>query len=430
MSDPSSDWPKVATPGASSPVYDNAPDNPAALADAVHAFLKRFIAYPDEHSSIAHVLWIATAHLVECFDNTPRLAFLSPEPASGKSRALELTEVLVPRPASTVNASPSYIFRKISDPEGLPTLLIDEADAIFSPKKADGNEDLRALVNAGYRKGNNAGRVTIRGRELVAEEWPSFCAVALAGLHELPDTIMTRSVVIRMKRRRADQQVSQYRRRLTVTESEALRERLALFAESQRETIGDVFPELPEGIEDRDADLWESLITVADQLGGSWPQLARETAVTMVANGKEKSPTLGIRLLADIWEVFGSRDRISTADLLEGLHAIETAPWGSLRGEPIDAKYLARALDKYGIKAGRTVRFPETVLKGYHRADFFDAWSRYTPHLQQESTGPKCRLCSSVLHPITVSEGFDTCPSCMPVTPLTGVTLPSGRETL
>lgn len=76
--------------------------------DHVHAFIGRFVSYPSPEAQTAHALWIAHAHLMEHWDSTPRLAFLSPEPGSGKSRALEVTALLVPRPVETVNATPAY----------------------------------------------------------------------------------------------------------------------------------------------------------------------------------------------------------------------------------------------------------------------------------------------------------------------------------
>ena len=83
------------------------------MLDAVHAFLGRFVAYPSEHTRVAHALWCVHAHLMEHWESTPRIAFLSPEPGSGKSRALEITELLVPNPVLSVNASPAYLFRKM-----------------------------------------------------------------------------------------------------------------------------------------------------------------------------------------------------------------------------------------------------------------------------------------------------------------------------
>jgi 5S rRNA maturation endonuclease (ribonuclease M5) len=104
-----------------------AADGAELLAD-VHAFLGRFVAYPSDHAHIAHTLWIAHAHLMEAWDSTPRIAFLSPEPGSGKTRALEVSEILVPNPVEAVNVTPAYLFRKVGAEEGPPTILYDEID--------------------------------------------------------------------------------------------------------------------------------------------------------------------------------------------------------------------------------------------------------------------------------------------------------------
>jgi hypothetical protein len=293
---------------------------------------------------------------------------------------MELTEALVPRPVLSVNASTAYVFRKISDEAGLPTLLMDEIDAVFSNSgKADGNEDLRGLLNSGYRKGATAGRAAVRGREIVTEEWPSYCAVALAGLNQLPDTLMTRSVVINMKRRAHGQKIESYRRRVNAPAAAALTTRLEAFAAAVRTQVSGAWPELPEGVEDRDADIWEPLLAIADAAGGHWPATARETAIIMVAKTKEKPATLGIRLLADIRDIMSRQDRYSTNDLLTALHHIDTAPWGNVKGEPIDSRFLARVLTKYDIPTNNTLKIDGLPVKGYHRHHFADAWDRYLP---------------------------------------------------
>jgi hypothetical protein len=85
------------------------------MLQAVYDFLGRFVSYPDENAQVAHTLWCVHAHLMHLWDSTPRLAFLSPEPASGKSRALEITKMLVPKPVWAVNVTPTYLFRKIGE---------------------------------------------------------------------------------------------------------------------------------------------------------------------------------------------------------------------------------------------------------------------------------------------------------------------------
>lgn len=342
-------------------------------------FLHRFIAYPDEHSVYAHALWIAHAHVVDSFDNTPRLAFLSPEPGSGKSRAMEVTELLVPRAVLAVNATPAYVFRKISDDAGLPTLLIDEADAIFNGRKSDPNEDLRGLLNSGYRKGAVTGRAVVRGKEVFTEEFPSFCAVALAGLNALPETLMTRSIVIPMKRRKNGHRIETFRRRVNGKQAEEIFHLVVAATSKLEEGLRNAWPQLPDGIEDRDADLWEPLIAIADSLGGDWPEVSRTTALHFVNRRSEGGVSLGVRLLADIRIVMAEEERLATFKLLNRLCAIEDAPWGNLKGEPIDSRYLARTLKKYDIATGQNIRDGKEVFKGYLRKDFQDAWDRYLP---------------------------------------------------
>lgn len=98
----------------------------AGLLDDVERFLARFVAYPSEATRVATVLWAAHAHALDAFEHTPRLAFLSPEPGSGKTRALEVLELVTPNPLLAVNATPAYLFRKIADTANRPTILFDE----------------------------------------------------------------------------------------------------------------------------------------------------------------------------------------------------------------------------------------------------------------------------------------------------------------
>ena len=179
----------------------------------VHAFIGRFVAHPSPESRDAHALWILHTHLMDHWDSTPRLAFLSAEPASGKSRALEVTALLVPRAVQSVNATPAYLFRKIGVEEGPPTILYDEIDTVFGPKAKD-NEEVRGVLNAGHHRGATAGRCVVIGKTVTTEELPAYCAVAMAGLGWLPDTILTRSVIVRMRRRAPDELVEPFRRRI------------------------------------------------------------------------------------------------------------------------------------------------------------------------------------------------------------------------
>ena len=103
---------------------------------------------------------------------------------------------------------------------------------MFGPKAKD-NEDVRGMLNAGHRKGATAGRCVIRGKNVETEELPAYCAVALAGLDDLPDTIMTRSVVVRMRRRAPTSRSSRGVTRINAPEAALLASRLSLWADRE-----------------------------------------------------------------------------------------------------------------------------------------------------------------------------------------------------
>ena len=249
----------------------------AELLAEVLAFTKRFVSYPSDAAAVAHVLWIAHAHMMDEWETTPRLALLSPEPASGKTRGLEITALLVPRPVEAVNVTPSYLFRKVADEAGRPTILYDEIDTVFGPKAKE-NEEIRGLLNAGHRIGAVAGRCVVHGKTVTTEEIPAYCAVAMAGLGSLPDTILSRSIILRMRPRRGDEHVEPYRQRLHAPEGHVLRDKI----EDWAGTVNITWPDMSKGIEDRDADVWEPLLAVADAAGGAWSDRARVAAVALL----------------------------------------------------------------------------------------------------------------------------------------------------
>ncbi|WP_406293958.1 DUF3631 domain-containing protein [Streptomyces sp. NBC_00624] len=361
------------------------PIDGAALLDEVEAFHRRFNIFPREAAYVAVVLWDAHAHLMDCFDSTARLAFLSPEPGSGKSRALEIVETVVPRALTTVNSSANALFRLVDTPEGRPTILFDEIDTVFGPKAGD-NEPVRGFLNSGYRRSGKMHRCVGDGANQTVQPFSSFCAVAMAGLGSLPDTILTRSVIIRMRKRAPNESVESYRQRLNEKEGFALRDRLAEWADSVRDSVKDAWPEMPDGINDRPADVWEPLLAVADAAGGHWPERARAACVELVNAAQDNDEaSLGVRLLTDLRDaVFCGAERLPTAVILERLLAMDDAPWADLDDRPLNSRGLAKFLGQYVTPGNkpikpRGIRISSGTPKGYYAEDLTDAWTRYCP---------------------------------------------------
>jgi hypothetical protein len=273
------------------------------------------------------------------------------------------------------------IFRLLA--ERRVTLLVDEVDAIFAKRgRDDGNEDLRALLNAGYRRGATIPRCV--GPRHEVRQFAVFCPVALAGLGELPDTLMSRSVIIRMRRRAPGEHVEPFRPREHEPIGHDMRDSLAAWAGEVADRVGAARPEMPPGIVDRPAELWEPLIAVADAAGGDWPALARKACVALAALAQDRRQSLGVRLLADLRAVFGEAIALSTRDILARLKDPEAsgigddAPWADLNGVGLNERRLAQMLRPYGVQS-RKVKTAGEARQGYRREDFADAWSRYLP---------------------------------------------------
>lgn len=339
--------------------------------EAVRSFLTRYVAFPSEHEAVAIALWVAHAHVVERFETSPTLGVTSAEMRSGKTRVLDCLELLVPNPFRVVTPSEAVTYTVLAQ-RPRPTLLLDEADAIFGPRTAEKYEGLRAILNAGNRQGTPVLRVKLDGKRREVEAFDVYGPKAVAGIGNLPATVADRSIPIRMKRRSPGETIARFRTRTARQEAAVL----VLPGDADSLRIG-AEAHVPDELNDRAADSWEPLLAVADAAGGSWPTVARLAALAL--SGEEETPvSVGMRLLSDVRDAFGEEDHVTTGDLLRRLHEMDDAPWGDWYGSPMTARALAKLLGPYRITPVQR-RLHGEKTRGYFRSDFADAWARYVP---------------------------------------------------
>jgi hypothetical protein len=390
---------------------DERNDNPtgSAVLDDVEALLRRFLVLPNPHAFVAVVLWIAHTHASLAFYTTPRLIVQSAELGSGKTRVLELLRLLVQAPMLTISTTVAALFRRIGTAEGNPpTLLQDEFDAIFNPRSAPQYEDYRALLNSGYKKGATVDRCVGDGAKMTVQEFKVFAPVAMAGIGgHLPDTIVSRSIVLQIRRRAPSEVVEPYRERSVQPDADMLKERLAGWVKLVEEHLAVAEPVMPDGVVDRPSEVWEPLLAVADAAGGQWPRRAREACKWFVLSREPDAASLGSRLLGDIRLVFHRNDdaeHLSTAMLLDQLNALEESPWRDYRGKPFDSRHLSAQLGRYEVKP-QNKRVGQKVHKGYYVADFADAWSRYLqPFVCDDDECPRCHPDNSATSATSVTR--------------------------
>ncbi|MGW1791896.1 DUF3631 domain-containing protein [Streptomyces tubercidicus] len=368
-------------------IPDAEPTSGSKLLDELRAQIAQFVIPPSPEALDAITLWVAATHLQPAWQHAPRLAVVGPAKRCGKSRLLDVLTETVHEPMLTINTTPAAIFRSISEEEP-PTLLVDEADTIFGPKVAEKNEETRGLLNAGHQRGRYVTRVV--GNDHTPHKFATFAMAAIAGIGDLPDTVMDRSVVIRMRRRAEGEKVRPFRSRRDIPALHEIRDRIHAWARPLLEEAANLEPDMP--VEDRAADTWEPLVIVADLAGGRWPRLARVACVRMVTAevAAEEDHPSGARILADIRRVFFAQrevDSLSTGDLLHHLRQDPEAPWAERGRDGLTARELSRMLRDFDIRPGNVRMADGRQLKGYMRNKFLDAWRRYCPTVHPVDPG-------------------------------------------
>ena len=365
------------------------PQNPeretAALLEDTGHFLRRFLVISDAQA-VALCLFILYTYVAEQFECAPYLQITSAEKRSGKSRLLEVLELLVNRPWLTSRTSAAALVRKLHEVH--PTLLLDESDAAFSGDK-EYSEALRGVLNAGHRKGGKASLCLGKGCDVKVIDLCVFGPKVIAGIGRLPDTVADRAIPIQLHRKRSGEKVERFRQRLIASPASELQARLAQWAtEDQLEILRSDFPELPEALSDRQQDVSEPLLAVADLAGSAWGKIGRSSLTDLFGGTAAADESLGVKLLSDILSVFDGHDRLSSKDLVSGLVEMEGSPWAELNhGREITPNTVARLLRKFDI-APRTIREDRNTFKGYLRDSFEDTWARYLRPDSSTASGP------------------------------------------
>jgi uncharacterized protein DUF3631 len=360
----------------------------APLLAEIAAFLRRYVVLNDAQLT-AISLWVAHTHAFAAAETTPYLEISSAEKESGKTRLLETLELVVAGPWLTGRMSISALARKIDAEQ--PTLLLDESDALFGSDKAY-VQDLRGILNSGFRRGGcHTINVPAGQNGWVPTDFSVFSAKAIAGIGSLPDTIASRSIPVRLQRRRADESVERFRRRRADGLARQLRERLERLLPGHVKSLVEIIeaePAMPPGLSDRAEDVWEPLIALADLAGKDWPQRAREAAVELSGARRETVESVGVRLLRDIRLIFDQhgRDQISSVELVSLLILIEESPWAAWnRGKGLTTHALARQLKAFGIAPGH---MRDGAARGYSRDQFEDVFDRYLSSDSPQSVKP------------------------------------------
>lgn len=296
----------------------------AQLLGDIIAFLNRFV-YLSEPQCIIVALWTLHTYALTAFDYTPYLNVWSASKGCGKSRLLEVLNLIVDRPWYTMRTTASALIRKVAT--GV-TMLLDERDAAFNGNKEYG-EALRGILNSGFTR---HGKASLSEKDIngnpVPKDIPVFGAKAIGGIGRLIETVADRSFSILMLKKPPHIKVERFRLsgstgREIKASAELLRTRCERWSAQNLEPLRDADPEIPDVLDDRGADISLPLLAIADCCGSEWPDKARSAVLELRGAQLADDKSATVELLRDIRAIFNARgsgsDRIPTAVLLSSL---------------------------------------------------------------------------------------------------------------
>lgn len=334
------------------------------ILDDIQAYVEKYVALSDPAQATVLALYVMHTHAFEYARATPYLYVTSAEKQSGKTRTLETLETICRDSVKADNLTSSVMFRVIEHKR--PTLMVDEVDTIFSGAK---NEELRGVLNSGYKRGGNILRSV--GNPLDENggiaSFNTFCPKILAGIDnaQVPDTIRDRSIRITLRRKAPGQVVQEFYAEDVEVEAEELVERIGAWIAAHDDKLR-IRPDRIDGLSDRANEISRPLLAIAQATSAHWYQRAVRALLHLQSDDAESrlSPQAEVLLIARNWMDDNGKDRITSRTLcdLTGRHGKQIGVW----------------MKAYEVRPG-TYAFDGVTAKGYLRASMQDAFDRYLP---------------------------------------------------
>lgn len=324
-----------------------------------------------EHGSTAIALWLLFAHALDAFWIAPLLSIESPERRCGKSKLLDLIELLAPRGYMSGNMSVATTFR-VCD-ERKPTFVWDEVKRFITPDKVE----LIGLLETGYRRRSAwVDRCETEGKKVTTRRFTTWCpkVVAMKGtIGDIAETLEDRAIRIGMRRKLTSEHPLELRQD-RIEPFAILRRQAERWATDNMSALSQADPAVPDKLHDRARDNWRPLLAIADLAGGEWPGLARKAAVA-ISGPSDEEESGGVLLLQHCKEIFDreGREWLTPSDLVRHLCADDEWPWATWRHgrDPITPRGIAKMLGGFKIKSDRGHH------RSYAKSSFQEAWKRY-----------------------------------------------------
>jgi putative DNA primase/helicase len=344
--------------------------------------LSKHIVFASPAQGTVVALWIAHTYVFNRFQYTPRLAVESATPRCGKTSLHDLLTLTCYRPVEADKLTPASLVRMKSAVGPFTALLDEMGDVLRHSPELDG------ALRSGFQRGKryiNLKPLPEGGFEHEVHDVHGPVAISLVGA--LRGALADRATHIHLRRKPAKAKVAKLRHGKNRQTLLDCGRQLARWAQDDADALSED-PQIPEELNDRQADFVVPLLAIADQASGSWPVEARTALVRLLAEGADRAEDDAILLLHDLRAIFDAdlqqrkpllaeKQELESKLLVSQLLQRQDRPWAQPEnGRPLTQWKLATLLRNFGI-VPRYVGPEKDRKRGYHRVQFVGAWDAY-----------------------------------------------------
>jgi hypothetical protein len=332
-------------------------------------------------------LWILHTHIFDqrFYMVTPRLLVSSPVRGCGKTTLMLLLESLCANGDRSDNVTAASLYYDMDPFKPTSTFLLDEGDNM----DLLGNAIMRAVLNAGYKRGGTIKRY-INGRPQRFEVFAPLAIAAIDAMNILPMPLLRRCITVELRRR--DPKTEPLQELNTqdpgfLQEKEMMRTRFTRWAAGFKQSK----PDIPQLLSDSSRDNWRVLLAIADDLGKG--EEARAAALVLSEHQKEDET---IDLMTAIRTVFDTfhLDRSWIDEMVKALLEMPDGQWSDWRGphgdlqpHKLTARELRSVTRSFGVVAHTVYKIGGKEDRGgskggWYRSDFETAWASYCPAVE------------------------------------------------
>jgi len=347
---------------------------PGDVFNAVHDVFQRYVDFKSPVESRVLTLWVIGTYFYTMFPAYPYLALNGPK-NSGKSTVLRVAQPLAFNMVNTSDPTGPSMFRLIHTTSC--TVGIDEAERYHNPRDP-GMQQIRQLLNSGYKAGMPAIRVT--GDDLKPQAFDVYSPKILAAIAGLEDVLASRCIAIPM--RRTDRKMTPFPADF---DAATIRHQLYTLALTHFAEVYRNYFERPKlhTLHNRSGELWSPLVALAaffeerGSLSGLLDAVSRAAEWDeQVSEGKALSDREEAVLQA--LEVM-TRDTSELSWLKASALREEVA---RLMGQPTDrmgdAQWIGHIIKRlHLLDDGRRKRSPEGMTYAIHPGEVRDMMRRY-----------------------------------------------------